>query len=328
MKTTIFTICLVSTLLISLGTASAQEKQLVPFKIVGTYQNSHILLVPSSTSAEQLTDLITAIACHRRAGNLKDIGIPPATPRGKMGPYAIINIFFFNNPSWASVDKLARWFKLEKGDTFDAKFGQHIKAYYFYSILYPAEVASLGYADSGRPYSRDYKPLTPVNLAQCKSTKYVVANLLITDELQAFMNSKFAKQFELQKGSTWALRSGGQNIEIVSKKLPPAEISLEQNQKALTRFWLAFRIGYSMGKPEWDFIKGFIEQILPQDSWSKALTFVKQNINNPIKEKKDPSYTDTVAMSSYPTQQLKGFTIRAGKHGDDPTLIIEKEIKF
>ena len=144
MKATIFTVCLVSTLLILSGTASAQEKQLVPFKIVGTYQqNGHIILVPSSTSAEQLTDLITAIACHRRAGTLKDIGIPPTTPietkaYRKWGPYAFINLYFFNNPSWASVDKLARWMKLDTtGDPFDAKFGQQIKAYYFYSILGP-----------------------------------------------------------------------------------------------------------------------------------------------------------------------------------------------
>jgi len=57
--------------------------------------------------------LITAIACHRRAGNLKDIGIPPTTHRGNKGLYAVINIFFFRDPGWASVDKLARWFKVD-----------------------------------------------------------------------------------------------------------------------------------------------------------------------------------------------------------------------
>jgi hypothetical protein len=315
-------------------TALADDKELIPFRVVAVDNPMETLLVPKTTTREQLSDLVTAISCSRRSGKLEEIGVPPTTLGGNGGLYAVMDIYIFKDKEWATLPKLKRWFNAGDGggdgDTYSSQFGQKVLANYYYNgIKVESERASLGFADENdRPYSRDYKLLTPINSDQCTTTRYIASGSTHSDELAAFLGTVFAKKFELHETNRWMLKTGGYNIEIKSDKLPIADISVAQDRKVISEITVVFNVAYPLGEPEFDFTRQLLEERLSKETTSLAMSFVKEHIEHQIKEKKDPSIPMLFLTSSYPGIRIGRSTVRAGKHGGDRTLIIEKEQNF
>jgi hypothetical protein len=313
--------------LCSLRPAGAEEKQLGVFEVTGTDQTSVALTVPKDATEEQLGDLVSAISCARRNGRLGDLSIPPTTPQGRKGPNAIMQVYIFNDASWATGEKIKKWLDSDDGSSFSTQFGQKVQAYYYYSVLGDQEQLSIGFASGGRPFSRSYKLLAPLSAQHCASTSYIPAWNNHPDELKTFLDSAFAKNFRIHESSKWTLRSGGQNVSFKSENTPSLSLSVEQSQRAIRSVSAIFYVGYDLGDPEFKLIKELTEAFIPQDLVDKVLTFARSNINKKFKEKLSPGNPPGLSMDSYYTMKLKGFTIRAGKHGQEPTFIIEKQAK-
>ena len=86
--------------------------------------------------------------------------IPATTKGGQLGDYAIVWIFVFSEPEWATADKLQKFIKSSLKSTtdkqFDKEYVKHIKAEYFYSTL--EEYGNFGY-DDGMVRSPNYKKI-------------------------------------------------------------------------------------------------------------------------------------------------------------------------
>lgn len=146
-------------LLIS-SAASGETKQLLPkYKITAKAERAFSVLVDKNTTKEQLRDLIFAFKNARNQGTLHVMGIPPTTPNGSKGDYAIVGIYVFTNKESASQKSLDNAFKVSSQGSFSERFNKNIKAYYYFGILSSSEEGSIGYAEHGRHYTKDYEKL-------------------------------------------------------------------------------------------------------------------------------------------------------------------------
>jgi hypothetical protein len=131
------------------------------FKVVAQDKINLNILVPKSTTKEQLKSLIFAFRQARESNSLAKM-IPPTTRGGELGDYAGVWILVFSEPDWASGDKLQRFIKssvYSKKDTkFDKEYVKHIKAEYWYSSPSHEEYGNFGY-DDGMVRSANYKKL-------------------------------------------------------------------------------------------------------------------------------------------------------------------------
>ncbi len=133
------------------------------FKVAGHDGTSLSILVPQKTSSEQIKALIFEFRRARKANQLSGM-IPPTTPGDEYGNYAVIIIFIFSEPRWASAAKLRDYWnpgtpyartKTPKRD--HKEYEKHIRGEYYYSIG-SEEYGSLGYSD--RVYqTKDFKRL-------------------------------------------------------------------------------------------------------------------------------------------------------------------------
>lgn len=328
MKEFRFIIICLPTLVLSLRLGYAEQKLLAPFKVTGTNQTSVALAVPKETTEDQLGDLVTAISCARKNGKLDDLGVPPTTPRGNKGPSAIISVYIFNDPAWATSERMHQWLESDDGSSFSRQFGQKVQAHYHYSVLGDQEQLSIGFASGGRPFTRSYRLLAAPTAELCAANKYAPAWTNEPDELKSFLDSTFAKNFRIHETDQWGLRSGGQNISFKSEVLPTLSLSVVQSQKTINSFSAVFFVGYALDEPEWKVIKELTETVMPTELAEKALAFAKANMEKSFKEKLSSDNPPTMLRDSYYTMKLKGFVIRAGKHGQEPTFIIERLPKF
>ena len=120
------------------------------FEVIAQDKTALSILVPKNTTAEQLKALIFEFRNARKNNSLSKM-IPPTTKGGEFGDYAIVWIFVFSEPDWATADKLQRFMKSSLKSATDKQFNReyvkHIKAEYFYGYL-SEEYGNLGYDDS------------------------------------------------------------------------------------------------------------------------------------------------------------------------------------
>jgi hypothetical protein len=124
-----------------LTAAKTYSQDIAKFKVIGQYMTSLSLVVPPSTPKDQLKKLIYAFKEAKQNNTLSQM-IPPTTPGGIKGQYAIIQIFVFDDPKWATEEILKKYLGAnhplvysnnykQKYEKFERQVSHHIKAYYW-----------------------------------------------------------------------------------------------------------------------------------------------------------------------------------------------------
>lgn len=152
-------LCSIGTLITGTPQSTIPSAQLPTFKVIGRDITALSLLVPQNTTGEQLAQLISAFRQARKENSLGRMGIPATTLGGKSGDYAIIIIFVFTEPEWASESTLKQGMRSSYGSPFYDEFGKHVKAYYYFDVASGTEEGSVGYAEDGKVYSSAYRKL-------------------------------------------------------------------------------------------------------------------------------------------------------------------------
>jgi hypothetical protein len=128
-----------------LNIGKAYSQDIPEFKVIGQYKTALSLLVPPSTKKDQLIKLVYAFKEAKQNNTLSKM-IPPTTPGGIKGKYAIIQIFIFNEPKWATEEILKKYLggdsPLVYSDGYKKKYERfvkqvtlHIRAYYWANPL-------------------------------------------------------------------------------------------------------------------------------------------------------------------------------------------------
>ncbi len=172
---------------------SKPSKELTPeqkaiaskFQITGRYNtfgrsgdDELALLMPKNSSKEDLKSLILTLRQVRQDNNFIKFGIPPTTPEGHFdesapmfrnfhklyGNYALIVIYVFTDPEWATSDNL-RKFDSPTDSEFEDKlyhrnfipeFSQHVKAFYWWQAYpYECEIGTLGFKSNISEFNAD-----------------------------------------------------------------------------------------------------------------------------------------------------------------------------
>jgi hypothetical protein len=143
--------------------AFVRANNLPSFKIAGRDGSSLSILVPPDTTREQIKELICEFRKARRANTISTM-VPPTTPGEEYGDYAVMIIFVFSEPRWASAAKLRDYWnpgisysRTKTARKTHKEYEKHIRGEYYYSIG-SEEYGSVGYSD--RIFStKDYKRL-------------------------------------------------------------------------------------------------------------------------------------------------------------------------
>ena len=128
-------------LFLCLNISKTYSQDIPKFEVIGRYNTALSLLVAPSTKKDQLKKLIYALK-DARQNNMLGKMIPPTTPGGVKGQYAIIQIFIFNEPKWATEQILTKYLgaksPLVYSDGYKKKFEKfvkqvtlHIRGYYW-----------------------------------------------------------------------------------------------------------------------------------------------------------------------------------------------------
>jgi hypothetical protein len=132
---------------------------LASFKVAAQSSTAVAVLVPSKTTEEELTQLINGIRKARTDGSLSQM-IPPTTPGGSRGPYAIVAVFVMSDPAWATTPHLKSFINPTSAiSAAEREFGKRILAYYYFTSLSNQEQGTIGYADEGHRYTTTFKKL-------------------------------------------------------------------------------------------------------------------------------------------------------------------------
>ncbi len=126
---------------VCLDAGKTYSQNLPEFKVIGQYKTALSLLVPSSTTKDQLKKLVYAFKEAKQNNTIGQM-IPPTTPGGIKGQYAIIQIFIFDEPKWATEEVLKNYLGAnpplvysnaykKKYEKFVQQGSRHIKAYYW-----------------------------------------------------------------------------------------------------------------------------------------------------------------------------------------------------
>lgn len=166
MRGKLIAISCVSVLFAFILVALAGSSEIPSFKLKGKYSTSLSLLVPPNTTKDHLKTLIYEFK-RAREGNYLSKMIPPTTKGGKFGDYAIVEIYVFSNPDWASSTKLQKFLNASYLNPADIKFSKefckNIKAYYLYSLPLKKlggkagknwEIGSIGYYEYNPNYGK------------------------------------------------------------------------------------------------------------------------------------------------------------------------------
>lgn len=131
----------------------------VPFKVGGQDKTAISILVSPNITKEELKSLIFEIKAARTAETLSKM-IPPTTKGGAFGDYAIVWIFVFSEPEWASRNNLMKFINANTQNPEDKVFSEelvkNIKAEYYYSVS--KEYGNIGFND-GTNSNKDYEKL-------------------------------------------------------------------------------------------------------------------------------------------------------------------------
>jgi len=133
------------------------------FKVMGQNgQTTFSVVVPKATTTAELNRLVIAFRDAKRTGNVQKL--IPQWPN--TGPYLRLDVLIFNEPEWATSDRLRQFImtslKSKVQIAFAKQYTQHIRAHYVYSFV-DEEEGSIGY-DDGMDRSRNYKQLFRIKL--------------------------------------------------------------------------------------------------------------------------------------------------------------------
>jgi hypothetical protein len=126
------------------------------FSVSAQNRTELALLVDRGTTHAQLKALVLALREARGKNQLGRL-IPPTTPRGAAGPYAIVVVYVYSDPQWATLEALRRCNKASFGTPLFDKCSANVRAHYFYGLMPPNEIGMVGYAEGDRVYTKDYE---------------------------------------------------------------------------------------------------------------------------------------------------------------------------
>ncbi len=131
----------------------------IPHFIVGARIPGGVsLVVEKETHKEQVIALINDLQKARQENNFQRL-IPPTTPNGKNGPYALVNVYIVDDEKLGKAENLERYLKSDTNDKFVKKFASSIRGSYFYSTLGKMEEQGLLGNNDGSYKSKDYQKL-------------------------------------------------------------------------------------------------------------------------------------------------------------------------
>jgi hypothetical protein len=112
------------------------------------------IVVDKGTPRDGLRALVLAFRTARGQGRLGEL-IPPTTPKGNAGPYAIVNVYVMGDPLWADAKHLSMAVSPDVTDKFSAAFDAHTLATY---VLNQAggvsELGGLGANNGGKTWEK------------------------------------------------------------------------------------------------------------------------------------------------------------------------------
>lgn len=154
--------------MLCVSTISVAADKIIPnFKVAGTYQTFVNIVVPENTTKAQLINLINEFK-KAREGKYLDKYLPPTTPNGKMGKYAIVGVNVFSDPQMGTSDKLKKYMEASSDNQAEVKSSQRyaskVLAHYYYSIVSDQEFGCLGLRDPGIKPTPTYQKLFGKNI--------------------------------------------------------------------------------------------------------------------------------------------------------------------
>lgn len=144
-------------LIFPLENCMADKAALPKFEVGGTTTSTVSLVVPKSSTDEQLSALVREFQKAKQENNFARL-IPPTTPRGNRGPYFIVTVYVLDDPTLATADNLDRFTRSDYKEPFSKKFANSVRAYYYFTEQSNIEEGSLGYGDS-QMKGKNYKKL-------------------------------------------------------------------------------------------------------------------------------------------------------------------------
>jgi hypothetical protein len=117
----------------TLGVAegSTASDAVPPFKVSAQNANEVALLVDKHVTRAQLKTPVLALRKARQENQLGRL-IAPTTPRGSRGPYAIVVVYVYSDPEWATPDALRRGNQASFGTPSFDKCSASVRAHYFW----------------------------------------------------------------------------------------------------------------------------------------------------------------------------------------------------
>ena len=140
-------------LILCLNPNQTYSQDIPKFKVMGQCWGSLSLLVSPSTTKDQLKSLVYAFKEARQNNTLSQM-IPPTTNGDIKGSYALIQIYIFDEPKWATEKNLKNIgdpnissvysdSDKNKRKKFVKQISQHVRAYYWANWI-GQEIGSIG----------------------------------------------------------------------------------------------------------------------------------------------------------------------------------------
>jgi hypothetical protein len=130
------------------------KEGLPAFKAGAQVSPAVTLVVDKGTPYAGLRALLLAFRAAREQGRLGEL-IPPTTPKGSLGPYAIVNVYVMDDPTWADEEHLRKAVSANVDDDFDWSFDRHTLATYVLSQgAGLSELGGLGPNNGGKRWEK------------------------------------------------------------------------------------------------------------------------------------------------------------------------------
>jgi len=105
------------------------KEGLPSFTVGGQDETDVSIVVDKGTSRDGLRALVLAFRTAREQDRFREL-IPPTTPKGNAGPYAIVNIYVMDDPTWANAEHLRISVSDDVSKKFEKEFDAHTLAFY------------------------------------------------------------------------------------------------------------------------------------------------------------------------------------------------------
>lgn len=105
------------------------KEGLPPFKVGGQDETDVSIVVDKGTSRDGVRALVLALRTAREQDRFREL-IPPTTPKGNAGAYAIVNVYVMDDPTWANAEHLRILVSADASKKFDKEFDAHTRGTY------------------------------------------------------------------------------------------------------------------------------------------------------------------------------------------------------